>query len=481
MRFFSSIAYALMKRNIDYPVLVLEADNWDDYGYVTTFKLYFFSTYSDKEVIGNVKVLDNTSRTTRIDNSFNKLPDNLCSLGQTMDYYIKLKEKFPDTYIEILDNLNDVAFNLGIRDKFESYDGFKTSLLRFSEAEKALKEARSLLLNGNYIENSIFKFNYSIKLEPANAAHSANFDFSEEAIGLFRTHVIVGKNGTGKTQFITKLAASLCDINSPGIFQPTRPLFSRIIAISFSIFDEFYLPENTREFSYKYIGYRTIDRTIDEARINNRLKDAFDEISNSNRETEWFDIINDIIPLDIFGLDTDDNFLDSKRFTSIIARRNELLSSGQSMIIFILSELIANLRRDSIILFDEPETHLHPNAIAKLIKSLNKILSKYNSYAIIATHSPIIVQETPSRHVKLFDRIGNTPIVKDLPEESFGENLSTITDVIFYRNQVKEVYKETFDELIEEYSIEEINKMFNNRLSFSALVYLNAAINNKKK
>ena len=163
----------------------------------------------------------------------------------------------------------------------------------------------------------------------------------------------------------------------------------------------------------------------------------------------------------------------------IISKRSEILSSGQNILIFIITELIANLRRDSIILFDEPETHLHPNAIAMLVKLINSILIHYNSYAIIATHSPIVIQETPSKNVKLFDRIGNTPLIKSLADESFGENISKLIDSVFYRNQIKEVYKEFFDEKILQFSIEEINEQFDNRLSMNALLYINAI--NKRK
>ena len=48
------------------------------------------------------------------------------------------------------------------------------------------------------------------------------------------------------------------------------------------------------------------------------------------------------------------------------------------------------------LLFDEPELHLHQNATANTMRMFYRLLEEFNSYAIIATHSPLIIQEIPS-------------------------------------------------------------------------------------
>ncbi len=442
--------------------------------------MFYYTSHSDRKEIGDLKILDLEKEETILKDNFTKLPSNQASLGQSLDYYSNLKHLLPDDFQETLNALNDIAFNQGLRDEFEISDGFKLSLLRFSEAEKVLAEARQLLLYDQKTLQNKFDFVYSIKLNGADDKHIVDLNFINKIDESFRSIVLIGKNGTGKTQFLSNLASSLCDANSPGEFSPSRPLFSRVIAISFSLFDKFKIPKTSRNFSYKYIGFRQGDEILNDETINNRLRLSFSKIKKENRESEWFSFANSIIDLKQFGLETDLIFLaNEKDFENIISRRVEILSSGQNILVFIITELIANLRRDSIILFDEPETHLHPNAIAMLVKVINRILIHYNSYAIIATHSPIVIQETPSKNVKLFDRIGNTPVIKNLATESFGENISKLIDSVFYRNQVKEVYKEFFDEKIKQFSIEEINEEFGNRLSMNALLYLNAI--NKKK
>ena len=99
--------------------------------------------------------------------------------------------------------------------------------------------------------------------------------------------------------------------------------------------------------------------------------------------------------------------------------------------------------KESIILFDEPELHLHPNAIANVMRMFNKILEEFNSYAIIATHSPIILQEIPSNNIIVLERIDNQPFVRRPEIECFGENISLITRDIFDVTS-KESYYQAF-------------------------------------
>jgi predicted ATPase len=468
-----------------FPCMVLVTNSWNDYGFRTLFKLFYYDSNGDRHEIGDVKILDlnlqrhGPNRTTELKENFLRLPTHQASLGQSIDYYANLKSLLPNDFQDILAALNDLAINQGLRDRFEDHEGFKVSLLRFSEAEKVLTEANHILFYDEKTIDNKFHFRYSVQLPGANDFHSVDFNFINEVAQSFRSIILIGRNGTGKTQYLSNLASSLCDINSPGDFSPSRPLFSRVIAISFSLFDKFKIPKASKNFSYKYIGFRQGEEILSDEFLNSKLRYSFSQIKKQNREEEWFGFISDIIELRHLGLETKLPIGIEKSFELVINNRSELLSSGQNILVFVITELIANLRRDSIILFDEPETHLHPNAIARLLKVINSILIYYNSYAVIATHSPIVVQETPSKNVRLFDRIGNTPIIKNLPDEFFGENISKITDSVFYRNQVKEVYKEFFDERIANYSIEEINEQFDNKLSMSALLYLNAI--SKKK
>ena len=129
-------------KNQRFPCFILKRDKWDDFTYRTTFGLYYFFTKMDSNFIGDVKILKKGDQETTLPNQFESLDENIyCSLGQTIAYYKNLKEIANQIdIIKVLDILNDVAYNLGSRTNFENVKGFKKSLLRFSEAEKALQE-----------------------------------------------------------------------------------------------------------------------------------------------------------------------------------------------------------------------------------------------------------------------------------------------------------------------------------------------------
>lgn len=71
------------------------------------------------------------------------------------------------------------------------------------------------------------------------------------------------------------------------------------------------------------------------------------------------------------------------------------LSSGHMIIILSLTALCASIYEKTIVFIDEPETHLHPPLLATYIRTLSFLLRKRNAIAIIATHSPIVLQEVP--------------------------------------------------------------------------------------
>ena len=62
------------------------------------------------------------------------------------------------------------------------------------------------------------------------------------------------KNGTGKTQLITSLPIDISKKNSSQ-FTPMTPLFSKVIAVSYSVFDSFEIPKNTASFIFTLLIY----------------------------------------------------------------------------------------------------------------------------------------------------------------------------------------------------------------------------------
>jgi len=113
------------------------------------------------------------------------------------------------------------------------------------------------------------------------------------------------------------------------------------------------------------------------------------------------------------------------------------LSTGHKISLNIVVQLVANLVNESLVLIDEPESHLHPPLLAALMKGISEALTERNSFAIIATHSPVVLQEIAARHVRILRRYGTRTEVENPEQETFGENVGTLTRRVFNLNNAE--------------------------------------------
>ena len=110
---------------------------------------------------------------------------------------------------------------------------------------------------------------------------------------------------------------------------------------------------------------------------------------------------------------------------------------------------------------------------------LSDILAEFNSYSVIATHSPVVIQEIPAKRVLLFQRVGNVTEAEPLLLESFGESVTELTRHVFETDEVKNVYRRSLKNLSEDESAEEVMARFPRGLSLSAQAYLLAQYGKK--
>ncbi len=109
----------------------------------------------------------------------------------------------------------------------------------------------------------------------------------------------------------------------------------------------------------------------------------------------------------------------------------EKLSSGHKIILLSITKLVETVQEKSLVFIDEPEGHLHPPLLSAFTRSLSELLININGAAIIATHSPVILQEVPRSCVYKLGRFGINAFA-DRPEiESFGENVGVLTREVF--------------------------------------------------
>lgn len=474
---------------------VLTEDVWDDYGFQTTF---YIDYWMDKRFhkIGLIKILHKTDRTTRnvIPPEFKELTEDYISLGSSEEVYknvIKLLGK--ERAKEILTKLRDISL-IGLdENKYFTLEaeGIQNSFFRSSEGRFLYSEVKNKYFLDIKSKDRDYNFIFKAKLYPENEGFKdidINFRKKDNYLPN-RLFTIIGKNGVGKTRILNQLAESLFDSSKPenknrfvriektdtNVLDENIPIYNKIIAISFSVFDKFYKgslddnkesEEQTKFNNYTYIGLHKADNSIytsDELiKLNKR---AYKRIIENNRVEIFVDSINSS---NILNYELVKDF-DSESFFE------EIFSSGQSIFISMLCRLLSEIEDGSLIFLDEPELYLHPNAIANLARIYYEILEKFKSYAILCTHSPILVQEIPSMYVRKIFTVDENTIIYERPNiETFGTNISEITADIFNVLDSESLYRSKLVEWVKDKKLseEEILDLFDVSLSFKAQLYI---------
>lgn len=464
--------------------ILLTPTDWNDYGRKNQFRIsvQYQGQHTD---LGLLKIIshDSQSTTVSLPNQFTTLGKEYCSLGQAIEYYKSIKSFFGNYYLTILKAFNDVAFFPQISESFENSHDFKNSLIRLDGQEQLMRQARYII--DNYDLSNLYSFEYTYKpsysddIEPLKIP----FNFSENSELPNRIYALIGENGVGKTQLVSKLPIDMAN-QVLDTFSPKIPLFSKVIAVSYSVFDDFQIPNSSSKINYLYCGLRQ-DRngekyTLTKRDLKERFFESIQKVQKSKRFDHWCEIVETF-----FSKNTVDQWktMDDSEYEFVlniteISNSLDKFSSGQSIFVFILTEILANIRYDSLIIFDEPETHLHPNAISQLINSIHLLVRKFQSYCIIATHSPIIVQGILSKNVYVIRNENNVLSAKHPSIETFGENLTKITDDIFGARDTTSQFKNELQILINKgYSYNDIINLLktnNVPLSLNLTVLLNS-------
>ena len=462
---------------------VLIPDDWDDYSYETIFLLVYINNIQ-KRKIGLVKIgRDNALKTREIlPTEFLYLEKGFVSLGQSNNYYTALSDLFGKMLPSILYSLKDAAFFSEVSEDFENLDVFKQSLIRTDEAERVHRIIKPMI-QGADLED-LYSFEFSFCPKYADTAVPIPFQFTANGPIPKRMTAIIGKNGAGKTQLLTTLPLEIAKKNSE-LLIPRKPIYSKIIAVSYSTFDNFELPKKTSDFNYVYCGLRDEQGNIRSKQGQlQKFHNTWKKIEKLGRLKKWKRIISNFIEVDLIDFfikvspeDSAKLYFDQLGFKEA----RESLSSGQSIVLFVVSEIVANIRLDSLLLFDEPETHLHPNAISQLMNGIAQLIDEFDSFCIIATHSPIIIQEMFSRDVLIISREENVPSVKNIGVESFGENLSVITEEIFGNRTIPKHYENILTRLVIKHkNYDDVLKVLregNLPMSLNVRLYLQSMVN----
>lgn len=438
----------------EYECFMLTFNNrWNDYSFCTWFRLYYKK--GDKiDSIGQLKIMKHEVKDTSevLPDKFYRLDTDYCSLGCNLEYYSNMYRLFRDKAYVYLGELRDAALYGHIQEQFEKSSLFTSSLLRTNAAERALREGRFYVYGRNMEQAYSFAYHYEPRYDKEKESPvDIDFDFKYECEPYRRVIGLIGENGVGKSTLLNDIVKSFIS-KDKSAFLSLPPIMSKIMVMSFSPFDKFPPVPTDYTVEYHYCGLLKNESELYSqeeqiATFKRNLARIIKRGSADHLRRKWRRIMNAVIDKDTIDDFFDDNDnLKNKNIDDFCQN----MSSGESIYVYSLTEILANIRYDTLLLFDEPEQHLHPHAITVLMKAIYDVLEEFESYAIIATHSPLIVREMVSDNVYTLERIDNVLSAAKIGIECFGEDVSVLSDVIFknmsdgkkYEHFVESVAKE---------------------------------------
>ncbi|GAA4548911.1 AAA family ATPase [Pseudonocardia xishanensis] len=517
---FYPLSYGDRVSTKEYPHVLLYKDNWDDYHFKTTFVAELWNSKNDIVRLGEVKILDlrlpPSRGRTELPDEFERLSDSFVSLGQAFTYYELLQERGPGVYEPILEALQDVLYSPERQAAAREHPAFETSLLRAGSAERALEDAPRLFWHGASGADEPSELAFSFRTQVGGSSFDIGFTFGDTKHLPNRINAVIGYNGVGKTTLLANLAmVASADQNRRAsadfqaqygeLLENTDSVaFGSTIAVSYSAFDTFELPGGTREerlrvekrgelFGYSYCGLRKFDddlggpdSPVDEEKRGGgegaALKgsgEILDEFLRSLKLAQS-ESARDILEAALSTLALEPSFsdigmqgfLDSSNDFDTARKELARSSTGHKIVLNIVVQLVAHLQEKSLVLIDEPESHLHPPLLAALLRSVSVALQRRDSFAVVATHSPVVLQEIPRRHVRVLRRFGEITRV-DLPEEeTFGENIGFLTRTVFNLDSSQTDYHRVLNSLVQRFSLQEIEEMFDGAMSSQARAYV---------
>lgn len=329
----------------------------------------------------------------------------------------------------------------------------------------------------------------AFSLNTGNGADTGRmyFRFCQEGPLPARVNALTGHSGSGKSEALVRLAANAGA--GPVRARPWSadlmdPSFSRVMAVSHTGLDRFPMEMNEKDGpEYLYLGMRKEDEQgrrgqKREAGIAREAREAARSVSVNLGHAA---LESALAPL---GEET------SIRRTGFDPRGVErppdsgeqtgLLGTAQQLAVGTALRMAAFLRPGSLVLLDTPEAHMHPSLLAAFMRSVRWALEERRSYAIIATSSPVVLQEIPGRYVQALSRHGALTTVSGPAIETFGESAGLITTHVLGLDMGRSGYTETLREMAGQNSREEIDAMFEHGLSSQARALVMQAAGREK-
>lgn len=444
----------------------LWTDNWDDwFTYNTLYYLTYFDRAGQKHEIGQVKIGEfgwpEKQRRPALPKEFVRLPEQFFSLGQDVDYYKALMEIDEEERSEILTALRDVAADQILYARALEEDVMKTSLMRSSSARNVEIQYRRVLDEG--VELTPYEFSYRAAKTVGSLTDPVELEFKVKP-GAFpptNIHVLVGRNGVGKTRLLNGMTRALVDDSTTkrrdGSFSfealevdligDADETFANLVSVTFSAFDEFLTVQQTAAKEEANIGYenvglrKLIKREGKTAVITQNIDRLASDFAKSVRvcakgvrRKRWRAALQTLETDNLFaeiGVAELAEIEDEEAFVEEAKALYGKLSSGHKIVLLTTTRLVELVEERTLVLMDEPEAHLHPPLLAAFVRALSDLLTNRNGVAIIATHSPVVVQEVPASCVWKIARHGLASVASRPEIETFAEAVNVLTREVF--------------------------------------------------
>jgi predicted ATPase len=369
-------------------------------------------------------------------------------------------------------------------------DAWGSSLTREAGAKKSFYDGWRVFEHSSPPKIRDFRLNL---LRKNNSVQPINFAFNSEVLP-YDINVLIGPNGVGKSYCLKTLVEYwlAVGVGAPDTLNghapfDVHPNVSKLILVSYSPFEEFTLDlENTvlrEKDAYRYFGFRYQIEEDGATRIginrNLPASDSVNSLAKSFYDDEQFgfmrtwqnkveiitSILQSAITFDHLALAVEDGFvlgpfetiglveIEGRKYAvpnssddfrmleghiirgeGVIFLNNGIrvqLSSGQRLFCYIVINVVGEIKRDSLVVIDEPELFLHPRLEVEFVGLLKKINSAFNSCAILATHSLSIARETPSKCVHVLRQLEDGLDVIHPPFETFGGDMQRISTYVF--------------------------------------------------
>lgn len=493
-------------------------DKWNDFNYRTGFMLIVIDASGARHDIGGFKVGRfgmKTDELPGLPNEFDVLDDRFFSVGESENYYETLN-RLPDSLGQrVLEGLRDVAYDLSLFDKALQEPVMRLSLLRSGgESRPSLERLRaseervrgrlSRLARGD-ARLTPFSFTYTFPAKGGAPAPVLSFEVEIESQPPTNIHVLSGRNGVGKTRCLQNMARSLVIKNpstdelggfaSKGSDGEARGLFANLVSITFSAFDPFgpIVAEGGDDdfaINYSYVGLRKsvsvsqgAERkpTKDLDELTREFIESAEHCRTGFRRDRWLRALETLSSDPLFSeanVSTLARKEEEAAFAQNAAHIYEHLSSGHKIVLLMITRLVELVEERTLVLLDEPEAHLHPPLLAAFMRALSNLLVQRNGVAIVATHSPVVLQEVPKACVNILYRVGLTPRSDRPGIETFGENVGVLTREVFGLEVTQSGYHRLLQDAVADKSLgyEDVLRRFGDQLGAEARAIVAALV-----